>query len=239
MLKTFFWLFFFSFAVCANESAVSLEDADVDVFDFKSVERGAGYFVDHCMGCHSVKHMRYSRIGQDLNLSEERMKQAVMPASSKIHESMISSMNQEDAKQWFGVEAPDLSLVARARGADWLYSYLKGFYADPLRPTGSNNIVYEGVAMPNVLWKLQGVQKPVYKNQDGKEVIVRLTQAEPGTMSPKEFDEAMNDLVNFLVYASEPAQLQRLTLGKYVLFVLILFAVLFYKLKKAYWSDID
>lgn len=241
MIKALLGLVIFALSLCAQAAGSNkpLDEADVDVFDLKSVRRGAGYFVDYCMGCHSIKHLRYSRIARDLEITEKDMREAVMAEGAKIHENLLSAMEKDDAQKWFGVVPPDLSLIARSRGADWLYSYLKGFYVDPSSPTGVNNIVYDDVGMPNVLWELQGLQKPVLKKQGGKEVIERLEVVEAGKMTPKEFDQAMTDLVNFLVYAAEPAQFQRLSLGKYVLLALILLAVIFYKLKKEYWKDID
>lgn len=224
------------------QGAVSIkpmDKVDVDVFDLKSVERGAGYFVNYCTGCHSVRHLRYSRIGKDLGLKEEQMRADFMLAGAKLQDSLLTAMEKDDAETWFGVAPPDLSLVARARGDDWLYSYLKGFYSDPSRSTGVNNVVFEETAMPNVLWDLQGTQAPVLGKQDGSEVITGLRLVHPGKLSPQQFDQAMKDLVTFLVYASEPGQYERLRLGKYVLFALIILAFIFYKLKKEYWKDID
>ncbi len=229
-----------SFHAQAVESLVPLESADVDVFELDSVERGAGYFVDYCMGCHSLKHLRYSRLAKDLKLTEAELRKNVMAEGAKIHDSLLSAMDPEDAAKWFGLPPPDLSLVARARGADWLYSYLRGFYVDPAsKTTGANNAFFKDVAMPNVLWQLQGLQKPVLKKLDGSEGIVRLQNMGGGSMSPKEFDQAMLDLVNFLVYAAEPAQFDRLRLGKYILFGLLVLAVILFKLKKEYWKDIE
>ncbi|MBS1211924.1 MAG: cytochrome c1 [Proteobacteria bacterium] len=233
-------MFVLSFSGQAMESAVPMEDADVDVFDVSSVRRGAAFYANYCAGCHSIKHLRYSRIAKDLEVSEEDLRKDIMIGGAAIHESMISGMAKVDGTNWFGVDPPDLSLVSRARGADWLYNYLKGFYVDPSAPTGVNNVVFPNVGMPNVLWELQGLQQPVYKKEAGAgSVVERLQLAQPGSMSSKEFDQAMTDLVNFLVYAGEPSQYDRLRLGKYVIFALLLMVVLFYKLKKEYWKDID
>jgi len=223
------------------QAAVSIKPLDqvaVDVFDLKSVQRG-DYFVDYCMGCHSLKHLRYSRIGKDLRLTEEGMRQGLMGEGTKMEDSLLTAMEKEDAEKWFGVAPPDLSLIARSRGDDWLYSYLKGFYVDPTTPTGVNNIVYQNVGMPNVLWELQGTQKPVLGKEDGADVIKDLELVAQGKMSPQQFDQAVTDLVTFLAYAAEPAQYQRLRLGKYVLFGLLILAVLLYRLKKEYWKDIE
>jgi ubiquinol-cytochrome c reductase cytochrome c1 subunit len=240
MKKVFLGLIVYALSFCAYPavSAVPLGDADVDVFDLQSVRRGASLFVNHCSGCHSIKHIRYSRLAADLKLKEEDLRQDVMLDGVKFQDSFAGGMDADDSREWFGVAPPDLSLIARARGVDWLYSYLKGFYLDPARPTGVNNVVFQDVAMPNALWDLQGLQKAVHKRQDGAEVIERLQLVEPGKMTPGEFDQAVNDLVTFLDYASEPSQYQRLRLGKYVLFGMTILMVVFYRLKKAYWKDI-
>lgn len=240
-MKTFIALIILALSFSAQaESSLALEKADVDVFDLESVRRGAGYFVDYCMSCHSIKHLRYSRLGRDLKMAEADLRKDVMPDGAKIHESLLTALDEEDAVKWFGVAPPDLSLVARARGANWLYSYLKGFYVDPSpsRPTGVNNAFFKDVAMPNVFWDLQGLQKPVYTTHDGSQVLDHLENMGGGKMNPKEFDQAMLDLVNFLVYAAEPAQYDRLRLGKYVIFFLLILAVILFKLKKEYWKDI-
>jgi ubiquinol-cytochrome c reductase cytochrome c1 subunit len=194
--------------------------------------------MQYCIGCHSLKHLRYSRIAQDLKLSDEEVKNRLMLPGAKPQESLKGAMDDADSRAWFGTEAPDLSLIARVRGDDWLFNYLKGFYADPLRSSGTNNLVYHEVAMPNVLWELQGVQVPIYKHVDGIEVIQSLVLEAPGKMNPKEFDQFVTELVAFLIYAGEPSQFQRLLLGKYVIFALILLAILFFRLKKEYWKDI-
>jgi len=241
-MKTFIALIFLALSFAAQaESSLALQKADVDVFDLESVRRGAGYFVDYCMSCHSIKHLRYSRLGRDLKVAEADLRKDVMPEDAKVHESLLTALDKEDAVKWFGVAPPDLSLVARARGANWLYSYLKGFYIDPSpsRPTGVNNAYFKDVAMPNVFWDLQGQQKPVYTDKDGAQVLERLENLGGGKMSPEEFDQAMLDLVNFMVYAAEPAQYDRLRIGKYVIFFLLILAVILFKLKKEYWKDIE
>lgn len=242
-MKTIIALVFFalSFGAQAVEGTAPLQKADVDVFDLQSVRRGAAYFVDYCMGCHSIKHLRYSRLARDLKVTEADLRKNVMPDGAKIHESMLTAMDGDDALKWFGVVPPDLTLVARARGANWLYSYLKGFYIDesPTRSTGVNNLYFKDVAMPNVFWDLQGLQKPVFKNQGGSNIIESLQLISKGKLSEKEFNQTMSDLVTFLVYAAEPAQYSRLSLGKYVIFVLVILTVILFKLKKEYWKDIN
>ena len=198
-----------------------MQDADIDLSDNASLERGAKTFVTYCLGCHSAKHIRYKRIAIDLKISDEEVLKEIAPVGAAIYDQMHSAMNGHDANKWFGTEPPDLSLIARSRGADWLYSYLKGFYVDKSKPLGVNNVVFEDVGMPNMLWQLQGLQTPVYKNtaEGEAKVIEKLEIEQPGTMSPEEFDKTVNDLVNFLVYVGEPVQLERERLGKYVLFL--------------------
>jgi ubiquinol-cytochrome c reductase cytochrome c1 subunit len=232
-------LFLLPLTVFASGGA-GLQEADIDLSDNASLERGAKTFVTYCLGCHSAKHMRYKRIAIDLKISDEEVLKEIAPVGAAIYDQMHSAMNGHDANKWFGTEPPDLSLIARSRGADWLYSYLKGFYVDKSKPLGVNNTVFEDVGMPNMLWQLQGLQTAVYKNtaEGEQKVIEKLVIEEPGTLSPEEFDKTVNDLVNFLVYVGEPVQLERERIGKYVLFFLLMFLVIAYLLKKEYWKDI-
>lgn len=220
-------------------ASVGLQDADIDLSDNASLQRGAKTFVTYCLGCHSIKHIRYKRMALDFDITDETVLKEIAPVGAAIYNQMHSAMNAHDSNKWFGTQPPDLSLIARSRGADWLYSYLKGFYVDK-SPLGVNNTVFEDVGMPNVLWQLQGLQVPVYKDTaEGEEkVIEKLVIEEPGTMSPEEFDKTVNDLVNFLVYVGEPVQLERERIGKYVLFFLLMFLGIAYLLKKEYWKDI-
>jgi ubiquinol-cytochrome c reductase cytochrome c1 subunit len=221
-------------------SGVGLQKADIDLSDKASLKRGAKTFVTYCLGCHSAKHIRYKRIALDLGLPDEEVVKEIMPVGAAIYDQMHSAMNGHDANKWFGTQPPDLSLIARSRGSDWLYSYLKGFYVDKSKPLGVNNTVFEDVGMPNMLWQLQGLQVPVYKNtaEGEPKVIEKLVIEEPGTQSPEEFDKTVNDLVNFLVYVGEPVQIERERIGKYVLFFLLMFLVIAYMLKKEYWKDV-
>ncbi|MCQ8129066.1 cytochrome c1 [Methylomonas rivi] len=230
-------LFLLPLSVSAS-SGVKLESADIDLSDSASLERGAHHYVTYCLGCHSAKHIRYKRIAMDLKLDEAEILKNVAPLGAGIYDQMHSAMNGHDAEKWFGTTPPDLSLIARSRGADWLYSYLKGFYSEPGKPTGVNNAVFKDVAMPNVFWQQQGTQEAVVKTVDGQEVIAELKLVEPGQLSAKEFDRMVNDLVNFLVYVGEPVQLERQQMGKYVLFFILMFIVLAYLLKKEYWKDV-
>jgi len=230
-------VFVSSFGV--NAESIELDDVDVDVFDKASVQRGAQLFVDYCIGCHSAQHLRYSRLAEDMDISEEDIKKSYLSATAKIGDGMISAMDAEHAEKWFGTPTPDLSVTARVRGADWLYTYLRGFYTDESKPFGVNNIVFKDVAMPNVLWKLQGIQNRIIRklNED-EEFIDRIDLVQAGTMTPDEFDSAMRDLVNFMVYLGEPAMLKRIPMGKYVILFLLGFLVVAYLLKKEYWKDV-
>jgi len=227
----------------AAGGSVPLDSADIDLGNRQSLWHGAKLFVNYCMGCHSAQYMRYNRVGKDLGLSEDDLKQYLIFGDKKVGDTMTIAMRPEDAARWFGTPAPDLSLVARSRGPDWLYTYLRTFYLDPKRPFGVNNLVFKDVAMPHVLWELQGWQRPVYrtvKRADGHEekVIERLELAVPGKLSPAEYDKAVRDLVAFLTYVGEPARFERRRLGPWVLAYLALLIVVFYVLKKEYWRDV-
>jgi len=158
-------LFLLPFSVSAS-SGVKLESADIDLSDSASLERGAQHYVTYCLGCHSAKHIRYKRIALDLKLDETEILKNVAPLGAGIYDQMHSAMNGHDAEKWFGTTPPDLSLIARSRGADWLYSYLKSFYSDPGKPTGVNNAIFKDVAMPNVFWQKQGIQEAFIKTVD-------------------------------------------------------------------------
>ncbi|HXK56910.1 MAG: cytochrome c1 [Gammaproteobacteria bacterium] len=215
-----------------------LEDADIDLGDQASLQRGAKYFVNYCLSCHSAKFQRYNRTAKDLGLSEEEVKENLMFTTDKIGETMTVAMDAQDANTWFGVAPPDLSVIARARGVDWIYTYLRSFYIDESRPFGVNNVVFPDVGMPHVLWKLQGTQKAVFQEHEGQKVFEKFEQVTPGSLSPEEFDAAMRDLTAFLSYVGEPIQMERKRLGTWVLLFLAVFFVLAYLLKKEYWKDV-
>jgi ubiquinol-cytochrome c reductase cytochrome c1 subunit len=175
----------------------------------------------------------------DFGVDNKKVLKDIAPEGAGIYDKLYTAMNAHDAEKWFGIQPPDLSLIARSRTPDWLYSYLKGFYIDPAKPPlGVNNVVFKDVGMPNVFWQLQGQQEAVYKNVDGQKIIDRLVLREPGKLSEQEFDHMINDLVNFLVYVGEPVKLERERMGKYVLFFLFMFLIIAYLLKKEYWKDI-
>jgi ubiquinol-cytochrome c reductase cytochrome c1 subunit len=217
----------------ANED-VKLDRAPIDPNNQASLQRGAKTFVNYCLNCHSAAYMRYNRL-QDIGLTDEQIKSNLMFAGEKVGDTMTVSMPKADAKAWFGVTPPDLSVEARARGADWLYSYLRGFYRDDTRPTGWNNVVYEKVAMPHVLWSLQGEQ--VLKI-DEKTDTHHLVLEKQGAMTPAEYDATIADLVNYLVFMAEPFKERDKNLGLLVLAFLGLMFVLTYYLKKEFWKDI-
>lgn len=214
----------------------------VDIYDKESLQRGARIFVNYCMGCHSAAYMRFNRLGKDLGISDDILKKNLIFGNQKTGDTMDIAMRSTDAKVFFGVAPPDLSVSARARGADWLYAYFMGFYLDPTRPFGVNNLVFKDVAMPDVLWELQGFQRPVYKTvvHEGVEYkeIGSLEQDSEGRYTPEEYEQVIHDLVNFLVYLSEPAKLQRQKVGIWVILYLLVFTVLAYLLKKEYWKDV-
>ena len=236
-LITLILLLGMSFGVVASE-ALELQEADIDLSDNVSLQRGAQHFVTYCLGCHSAKHMRYLRFALDVGVDQKKMLKDIAPEGASIYDQLHSAMNKHDAEKWYGVQPPDLSLIARSRGADWLYSYLKSYYIDPSRPFGVNNLVYEDTAMPNPLWQLQGEQHAEARKTIYGE-YTKLVLEEPGTLSEREFDLFVNDLVNFLVYVGEPVKLERERIGKYVIIFLLMFTIIAYLLKKEYWKDVD
>lgn len=219
-------------------AGIDLDSADIDLTDKASLKNGAYLYTQYCLGCHSAKYLRYLNLVDDFDIDKQEILAKIAPEGTGIYDKMLTAMSSHDAKKWFGIKPPDLSLIARSRGADWLYSYLKGFYIDPSRPLGINNTVFTDVGMPNPFWKLQGSQKPIYEKVDGQKIITGLVLQRPGIMNAKEFDQSVNDIVNFLVYAGEPIQLERKRMGKYVLFFILIFSVIAYLLKKEYWKDV-
>lgn len=218
-----------------------LDQANINLRDTESLQRGAKYFANYCLNCHSASFIRYNRIGRDLGLSDDVLRSNLMFTTDKVGDVMKTAMPADWSKDWFGVTPPDLSVIARARGVDYLYTYLRSFYLDESRPFGVNNTVFPDVGMPHVLWELQGWQKPVYAEghgEGGQKVIERLELVKPGTMSPADYDAAVRDLVNFLAYVGEPAKLERQRIGIWVMVFLAVFFVIAYLLKKEYWKDV-
>ncbi|MBA1443505.1 MAG: cytochrome c1 [Gammaproteobacteria bacterium] len=220
-----------------------LDHADIDVFDQASLQRGAKVFMNYCLSCHSAKYQRFNRMAKDLGLTEQEVKENLMFTTDQIGGTMNIAMPADRAEEWFGTAPPDLSVIARARGVDWLYTYFRSFYQDDARPFGVNNIVFQDVGMPHVLWELQGAQKAVFKTEKGAagndvQVFDHFEQVTPGTMSPEEYDGTVRDLTAFLSYVGEPIQMERQRMGKWVLLFIAVFFVIAYMLKKEYWKDV-
>ena len=242
-----------------------------DVGNQKSLQRGAAYFVNYCMSCHSAEYSRYKRVAEDLGISEQNMRDSMIFTGRKYGDTMSVAMDGEQAKEWFGATPPDLSVRARARGADWIYSFLKSFYLDSSSNRGINNKMLAGTSMPHVLWELQGFQmlnedfealteteiaklgpRFAQQNKDadtdntadhengqhGEDGHSPFTLVVEGKLTPEEYDQFVTDIVNFMVYMSEPAQLSRKTIGTGVLFFLAALFVLVYFMKRDYWKDV-
>ena len=236
-------------AAMASEGGVRLDTAPIKQTDVLSLQSGARTFANYCLNCHSASLMRWNRL-MELGLTEAQIKDNLLFSSDKVGELMNVAMSRKDAKQWFGAAPPDLSVIARARGADWLYSYLRGFYRDPARPTGWNNTVYENVGMPNPLWQLQGERVRVEQAVKGDDArggegghggaikAVKYEMVRPGSLTPVQYDETVRDLVNFLVYVGEPAATSRKQIGIFVLLFLLAMWPLAYLLKREFWKDV-
>jgi len=228
-------------AVAAGGS-VALEHADIDPGNIKSLQRGAANFMNYCSGCHSAKYVRYKTIGKDLELSDELMIENLMFNAEKTFETIKVNMPADSAETWFGVTPPDVSLIARSRGADYIYNFLKGFYVDPSHPNGTNNTVLAGTAMPHVLWELQGFQKAVFHEETVDGVTTRTFEGfEPyieGSLDAEEYDQFVRDTTNFLAYIGEPIRSERRTLGVWVLIYLLVFLIIARMLKKEIWKDV-
>ncbi len=226
------------FPVPASEES---EHSSVDVHDIASLQRGAKWFVNYCLSCHSASYMRYNRLAEDLVLSEEVVLQNLVYADAKIGDTMEIAMAADQAEDWFGRTPPDLTLIGRSRGPDWLYAYLLGFYVDD--QGGWNNTQMQDVSMPHVLWRLQGINTAVYRQDTDasgftRKVIDHFELGTPGAQSPEEFEGTARDLSAFLEYVGEPAILKRKGIGKWVVLFLVLFAFLAYLLKVEYWRDV-
>ena len=226
----------------AAGGGVKLEKADIDPSNTASLQRGAANFMNYCSGCHSAQYVRYNTIGKDLELSEEQLVDNLMFNAEKTFETIQASMPAADAERWYGVAPPDLSLIARARGTDYVYSFLKGFYLDPESPTGVDNTVLAGTSMPHVLWELQGNQRAVFADhtEDGvtTKVFERLEPAGGGKLDAKEYDEFVRDTVNFLAYIAEPIRADRRKIGTWVLIYLVVFLIIARMMKKQIWKDV-
>lgn len=245
-------IFIFAAQAFAQESAIPLKNANIDLEDKASLQRGAKYFVNYCAACHSLKYVRYNRMAQDIGLVDEDgvvyqnlLKDNLMFTDAKVGDEMLNAMSEGVGMKWFGVPPPDLSLEARVRGADWIYTYLTSFYHDESKTWGTNNLLYPDVAMPNVLEKLQGIRIPIYRTEiipyeDGTKeaTVIDYLETLDGGMTEYQFNSVARDIVNFLTFMSEPVKLEREHLGIYVLVFLAVLLVLTYLLKKDFWKDV-
>lgn len=222
--------------------AVELDQARNDLSNTASLQRGAKYYMNYCLGCHSLEYVRYKRLAEDLQISESELEQNLMFTADKATEMVTIAMPEQDAENWFGRTPPDLSLVARSRGADWIYTYLRTFYIDESARFGVNNRVLENASMPHVLWPLEGLKRAVYKTEVDDEgehrVFKEFETVRPGSMTSDQYDRAVRDIVNFLEYVGEPAKLKRESMGFWVLAYIFLFILFTYLLKREFWRDV-
>ncbi|MBF6990945.1 MULTISPECIES: cytochrome c1 [Cupriavidus] len=225
----------------ASEGGFPLEPAPVNTADLSSLQRGAKLFVNYCLNCHGASMMRYNRL-KDIGLTDDQIRQNLLFTADKVGETMTIAMQPKEAKAFFGAQPPDLSVIARARGDDWLYTYLRTFYRDDSRATGWNNLVFPSVGMPHVLWELQGQRAAKFTEveEHGEKVhkFAGFEQLSQGKMSKVEYDQATADLVGFLDWMAEPAQNHRKRLGVWVLLFLGIFTVFAWRLNAAYWKDV-
>lgn len=223
----------------ANTDGPELQKSLNDVRNKASLQNGAKIFVNYCIGCHSMKYSRFERVGADLGIPDDLLKSELMFTAEKSGELMHSPMGAAEGLKWFGKTPPDLSVIARSRGADWLYTYFMTFYNDPTRPWGVNNLVFRDVGMPNVLWELQGEQKPVYHEADGHKVLVGVEPANDAAKAKEEgYRRTVTDLVNFLDYVGEPAKTIRWDLGWKVILYLFIFTFFAYLMKRSFWDEL-
>ena len=234
-------------AFAAGGSGAKLDHVKVDLGDQASLQNGAKIFVNYCLSCHSASYMRYNRMAQDIGLTEEQVAEYMGfitddKGKFKPGALMKATINADEAKAAFNTVPPDLSVTSRSKGADWIYTYMRSFYRDDSKIIGVNNLVFPDVGMPHVLWELQGWQDPVIatvKDDEGnKSKTVKLELAEPGLMTPKEYDRAIRDLVNFLDYMGEPAKHDRRALGVKVIMFLLVFLIVAYMMKREFWKDV-
>ena len=224
------------------QEGVVLDRAPDNTDNLASLQHGAQLFVNYCLNCHSASLMRYSKL-ESIGISQKEIEANLLFSGGKVGDTMTVALRPADAKEWFGAAPPDLSLEARARGADWLYTYLRTFYRDPTRPTGWNNLVFPNVGMPHVLWQLQGVRDAKFIDEKGEngEVTQRFagfTQVRQGTLAPVDYDASVADLVSYLSWMAEPAQKTRKRVGVWVLLFLGVLTLFAWRLNAAYWKDI-
>jgi ubiquinol-cytochrome c reductase cytochrome c1 subunit len=235
--------FFVAPQALAAGGQVHLEPANLEQDNAASLRRGARNFMNYCSGCHSAKYVRFNTIGKALDLSEEQLIDNLMFNAEKTFETIQAAMPAEDAAVWYGKAPPDLSLMARAKGADYVYNFMKGFYLAEGSPTGVDNVVLPGTSMPHVLWELQGYQAALFETHESEDGSVTKTfagfeQLSAGSMDAEAYDDFVRDTVNFLAYIAEPIRSDRRKLGVWVLMFLIFFYILAAQLKKAIWKDV-
>jgi ubiquinol-cytochrome c reductase cytochrome c1 subunit len=233
----------------ANSEGIQWDKAPNKINDMASLQNGAKLFVNYCLNCHSAAYMRYNRL-QDIGLTEKQIKENLLFATDKVGETMKAAIDPKQAKEWFGANPPDLTVIARSRadgskgsGADYLYTYLRSYYRDDTKATGWNNLAYPNVAMPHALWEMQGERKPVFMEveEHGHKTQVfsgKWEQTKPGAMTALEYDQNMGDLVGYLQWMAEPAQASRVRVGVWVLLFLLMFAVVAWRLNASYWKDV-
>jgi ubiquinol-cytochrome c reductase cytochrome c1 subunit len=231
----------------AGGGAWSQWTAGHEISDRASLQRGAAAYMNYCAGCHSLKYMRYQRLGEDLGIPEALLREHLIPDDQRPTDYILTSMPAADSENWFGKAPPDLSLIARAKGPDYVFQFLKTFHSEPAKPTGVDNLALPGTAMPHVLADLQGVQRAVFIEEpavdaDGNPTTVRVFEKfeldTPGQLTPEQYDAFARDLVNFLDYVGEPAKLVRTTLGIWVVLFLLAFTGIAWLLKSEYWKDV-
>jgi ubiquinol-cytochrome c reductase cytochrome c1 subunit len=234
-------------AAHAAEGGIAWDKAPNKTNDLAALQNGAKLFVNYCLNCHSAAFMRYNRL-QDLGLSEQQIKDNLLFATDKVGETMKSAIDPRQAKDWFGGNPPDLTVISRSRaghggtGADYLYTFLRTFYRDDTKPTGWNNLAYPNVGMPHVLWELQGERRPVMTKVAAHghetEVITGFEQVKPGAMTPLQYEQAVGDLVSYMQWMAEPAQNKRVRTGVWVLLFLGVFTLIAWRLNAAFWKDV-
>jgi ubiquinol-cytochrome c reductase cytochrome c1 subunit len=235
-------------AQAAGGAGIAWDKAPNNLSDLPSLQNGAKLFVNYCLSCHSAAFMRYNRL-RDIGLSEQQIKDNLLFATEKVGDTMTAAIDPRQAKEWFGGNPPDLTLVARSRsgaagsGANYLYTYLRTYYRDPTKATGWNNLAFPNVAMPNVLWQLQGEREPQFatREEHGHEVKVfqGWKQVSPGTMTPLQYEQAVGDLVGYLQWMAEPGQNSRVRVGVWVLLFLGVLTVITWRLNAAFWKEVN
>ena len=231
----------------ASTGGIAWDKAPSKTNDLGALQNGAKLFINYCLSCHSAAFMRFNRL-KDIGLSEQQIKDNLLFTTEKVGETMKAAIDPKQAKMWFGANPPDLTVIARSRsgaggtGADYLYTYLRTYYRDETKATGWNNLAFPNVAMPHVLWELQGERKPVYIEQEehGHKVAIFKSwqQVTPGTMTPLQYDQAMGDLVGYLQWMGEPVQNARVRIGVWVLIFLLFLTFVTWRLNAAYWKDV-